>query len=107
MTCNDETVCCGARGGLAGKTLCVSAWHGRVACRSVEAARLGLEHHRNAVPYRVAEAVGGAAQFDGPGFMVTSEFQRPLADRADQKFYQTVVHGDRAGVGEGLPGPPR
>jgi hypothetical protein len=39
--------------------------------------------------------------------MVTSEFQRPLADRADQKFYQTVVHGDRAGVGEGLPGPPR
>jgi hypothetical protein len=39
--------------------------------------------------------------------MVTSEFQRPLADRADQKFDQAVVHGDRAGVGEGLPGPPR
>ena len=107
VICHDETVRCGAKGGHVATAHGLSARQDRVGCRSVEAARLGLEHHRDAVPDRVAEAVGGAAQFDGSGFIVTSELQRPLADRADQKFDQAVVHGERAGGREGLPGPRR
>ena len=78
-----------------------SARRGVMGGGRVQAARLGFEHHRDAIPHRVAETVRGAAQFDGPEFVVTGEFQRPFADGAYQEFDQALVHrvqaGERAG----------